>query len=57
MHVHVQHEKGEAKVWLEPRIELAENYGLSQRGVAAALRLIEEYEDEIRTAWKKHFGH
>jgi hypothetical protein len=55
MHVHVQHEKGEAKVWMEPSIELAENYGLSQRQVAAALRLIGEYEHEIRAAWKKHF--
>ena len=56
MHVHVQHEKGEAKVWLEPEIALAESYGLSRQQVATALRLIREHEDEIRTAWKKHFG-
>jgi len=30
MHVHVQHEKGEAKVWIEPEIEPAESYGLSR---------------------------
>jgi hypothetical protein len=56
MHVHVHHEKGEAKVWLEPAIEIAASHGLSRRQVAAALRLIREHEDEIRAAWKEHFG-
>ena len=55
MHVHVQHEKGEAKVWLDPKIELAESYGLSRPQVDMALRLIREHEDEIRAAWKVHF--
>ena len=55
MHVHVRYAKGEAKVWLEPKIELAVNYGLTRKQVGTALRLIREHEDEIRTAWKKHF--
>jgi hypothetical protein len=53
MHVHAT--TGEAKFWLEPSIELAQNYGLSMRQVNAALRLIQEHEDEIREAWKTHF--
>lgn len=56
MHVHVHATTGEAKFWLEPRIELARNYGLSMRQVNAALRLIQEHEDDIRKAWKTHFG-
>ena len=56
MHVHVQATSGEAKFWLEPRIELAQKYGLSMRQINAALRLIQEHEDEIRKAWKTHFG-
>jgi hypothetical protein len=55
LHVHVQAQRAEAKFWLEPDVELAQNYGLSRRSVATALRLIREHEDEIRTAWKKHF--
>jgi Domain of unknown function (DUF4160) len=55
MHVHVHAAAGEAKFWLEPRIELARNYGLSIRQVNAALRLIQEHEDEIRKAWTTHF--
>jgi hypothetical protein len=56
MHVHVQNPNGEAKIWLEPQIELAQNYGLNSRQISAVLRLVEEHEDEIRKAWQKHFG-
>ena len=56
MHVHVHHETGEAKIWLEPAITVAENYGLSRVRLAAALRLVQEHEDEIRAAWQTHFG-
>lgn len=56
MHVHVYHAEGEAKFWLDPEIELAQNYGLSRRRLASALRLVQEHEDEIRRAWKAHFG-
>jgi hypothetical protein len=55
-HVHVQHASGEAKFWLEPKIELARNYGLSPTRIAAAQRLIGEHENEIRRAWKTHFS-
>jgi hypothetical protein len=55
IHVHVQGDRGEAKFWLEPKIELAQNYGLSQASVRSALRVIREREDEIRESWKAHF--
>jgi hypothetical protein len=55
LHVHVHHATGEAKFWLEPTIELAQNFGLSQRNIAAALRLVVEHENEIRAAWRRHF--
>lgn len=56
VHVHVHAPAGEAKFWLEPKIELALNHGLSARQLNAAKRLVEEHVDEIRTAWKTHFG-
>jgi hypothetical protein len=55
IHVHVSHPEGEAKYWLEPVIELAENHGLTRRQVTRALGLVEEHEDEIRRAWRTHF--
>jgi len=54
-HVHVQHADGEAKFWLEPGLELAQNYGLRADHLRAAEQLIREHEDEIRAAWEKHF--
>ncbi len=55
LHVHVQGDRGEAKFWLEPKVELAQNVGLSQATVRVAIRVIREREDEIRSAWKAHF--
>lgn len=56
LHVHAQGARGEAKFWLDPEIELAEDYGLGPQLVRRALRLIREHENEIRAAWREHFG-
>lgn len=55
-HVHVEGPSGEAKVWLDPAVELAEDHGLGARDLRAALRAIREHEREIRAAWNEHFG-
>lgn len=55
LHIHISHPSGEAKVWLEPAIELAENHGLTPQRVAKAIRLVWEHEGEIRIAWQRHF--
>jgi len=56
MHVHVHCGHGEAKFWMEPDIELAQNYGLTAKDLRAVQSLIEEHESEIRSAWQQHFG-
>ncbi len=56
LHVHVHHPDGEAKFWLEPAIELAQNHGLSDRQVRAAESLVRKHEHDIRAAWRDHFG-
>ncbi len=56
MHVHVHGQDGEAKFCIEPRIELAQTFGLNERQVRVALALIEAHADEIRRAWQQHFG-
>ena len=55
-HVHVTGPRGEAKFWLEPSIEAAQNYGFTERELAAAEKLVKEHVDEIRRAWIAHFG-
>jgi hypothetical protein len=56
MHVHVINADGEAKIWIEPGIEVARNHGLGSKALAVALTLTKEREDEIRRAWRDHFG-
>lgn len=56
MHIHVVGEEGEAKIWVEPGIELARNHGLSEKTIGTALGLVKERENEIREAWRDHFG-
>jgi hypothetical protein len=51
LHIHIQSAYGEAKFWVEPRIELARSHGLRR-----VRELIEEREQEIRDAWASHFG-
>jgi hypothetical protein len=54
-HVRVFCPDGEAKFWLDPKIELAQNYGMNKRQLRAAQRLIEGHQDGIRDAWRRHF--
>jgi hypothetical protein len=56
LHIHVQSPDGEAKFWLEPAIELARNYEPSAQDLSRVLQLIVEHEQEIRDAWRSHFG-
>ena len=56
MHVRVISSEGEAKYWIEPSIELANNYGFASRPLRKIETLIREHELEIRDAWQRHFG-
>ena len=55
MHVHVQHSGGEAKFWLQPQIGLAQNFGLTEKQLREAERIIRAHEDDICAAWRQHF--
>jgi Domain of unknown function (DUF4160) len=55
LHVHVQSPDGEAKFWIEPEIELARSYRLSDQDLKRALQLVIDHEQEIRDAWHRHF--
>ena len=43
MHIHVQSGNGEAKFWLEPSIQIAQNHGLSMKELNEADSLIREH--------------
>ncbi|HAK93421.1 MAG TPA: DUF4160 domain-containing protein [Planctomycetes bacterium] len=56
VHVHVYCPQGEAKFWLEPDVVLARNHGLSDRQLSELLHVVKERSDDIRNAWRLHFG-
>lgn len=56
MHVHITSGDGEAKFWLEPEIELANNYHYSRKHLKKIESFIEEHYNEIVSAWKQHFS-
>ena len=56
MHVHVYCGDGEAKIWLEPEIELAKNYGLSRLQLKQIEEIIEDHYNELTSAWQQHFN-
>lgn len=55
MHIHVYCGDGEAKFWLEPHIELANNFRLSRNQLKEIEQMIEVHHDEFKCAWQKHF--
>lgn len=56
MHVHVISGDGEAKYWLEPKIELCKKHQYTNSQLSEIETLIEEHNDELIAAWKEHFG-
>jgi hypothetical protein len=54
MHVHVESSEGEIKVWLEPRIEVAENHGIPEREIKRVLRILDDRHGEIEERWRRH---
>ena len=55
MHIHVVCSDGEAKFWLNPEIELAQNYRMSRIQLRRIEKIIEEHYDEISIGWNVHF--
>jgi len=55
-HIHIQSQKGEAKFWLDPQIELAKNYKLSRKELNEIEKIIEEHYEDFIKAWEEHFG-
>lgn len=56
IHIHVASGDGEAKFWLSPKVELAENHGLPEREITKLSTIVRDHEQQIRTAWTSYFG-
>ena len=47
-HIHVVKAECEAKFWLEPEIELANNYGFNNKELRKITELVERYGDNFK---------
>jgi len=52
-HIHISSSDGEAKFWLEPKIELANHAGFSKQDINQLQKLVEEHavDNIIKITW------
>jgi hypothetical protein len=55
VHVHVQKDDADAKVWLYPNVTLAYNRGFNARALGEIIGLVERRRAQIERAWNDHF--
>lgn len=55
IHIHVIHAEGEAKIWIEPEIELNKSIGLNSKQIKEILEQVELHKEEIIQTWNDHF--
>jgi hypothetical protein len=56
IHIHVTAQNGEAKFWIEPGIELAQNISFSEKQLNEIKRILLKHKNEITEAWVEHFN-
>ena len=56
MHIHVLCDGHEAKFWLEPEVEQAQNTGIPEHKLSEIKRIIERYEDSFKEQFQQHIG-
>ena len=55
-HVHVSGSGGEAKLWLEPEVELAVHRGYTQREIGRIVRLTRDHRPMLVHRWDEECG-
>ena len=54
MHIHVLFNGHEAKYWLEPIVELAENYGFAEHELTKIQKIVEKNGDKFKQQYQQH---
>lgn len=50
-HTHVDRENLSAKLWLDPIVSIAFNYGFKRRELRSIERIVQSYEEVLRHEW------
>lgn len=56
IHIHIVKAENEAKYWLEPDIELAENFGFSSKELSFIEKILKEDGDDFKIKFARHTG-
>ena len=56
MHIHVIKEDKEAKIWLEPTVEVAYKGDFSQHEINQIQQIVEEDADFLKEQYQLHIG-
>ena len=56
IHIHIVKAENEAKYWLEPDIELAENFGFSSKELSFIEKILKENGDDFKINFARHTG-
>ncbi len=56
IHIHIVKAENEAKYWLEPDIELAENFGFSSKELSFIEKILKENGDDFKIKFARHTG-
>lgn len=56
IHIHIIKAEKEAKYWLEPNIELAENYGFNSKELSFIEKILTENGDYFKVKFTRYVG-
>lgn len=56
IHIHIVKAENEAKYWLEPDLELAENFGFSSKELSFIEKILKENGDDFKIKFARHTG-
>ena len=56
IHIHIVKAENEAKYWLEPDPELAENFGFSSKELSFIEKILKENGDDFKIKFARHTG-
>lgn len=55
-HIHVIKAENEAKIWLEPEVELARNDGFESKEIKKIIQISTQYADKFKHLYTEHIG-
>ena len=55
-HIHVIKAECEAKFWLEPELEIADNYGFKSREIKEITQILEIYGEQFKQQFTEYIG-